>query len=46
MAVAGKTKVMASLRGMEIVDVPLEEACAEVRSVPPELFDVAATFFG
>jgi len=46
MALAGRTKVMAAVRGTEIVACPLEEACAEVRGVPPELFEVASTFFG
>jgi len=28
------------------VPVPLEEACAEVRGVDLELFEIASTFFG
>lgn len=46
LAIAGEHKVMVALRGAEIVPVPLEEACAEVRGVDLELFEVAATFFG
>jgi 6-phosphofructokinase 1 len=45
-ALAGQNGVMAALRGMEIVPVPIEEACAEIRGVSRELFDTAATFFG
>jgi ATP-dependent phosphofructokinase / diphosphate-dependent phosphofructokinase len=37
---------MVALRGGEIVDVPLVDACVEVRGVPPALIDVAATFYG
>ena len=37
---------MVALRGTEIVAVPLEEGCAEVRGVPDELIDVAETFYG
>lgn len=32
--------------GTEIVAVPLEEGCAEVRGMPDELIDVAETFYG
>ena len=34
---------MVALRGTEIVDVALEEACAGLRGVPPEILDVAHT---
>ena len=44
-AVAGKTGVMVAARGIDIVAVPMEEACAEIRGVPEDQFDVAATFF-
>jgi 6-phosphofructokinase 1 len=37
---------MASLRGTDIVAVPLSDAVAEVRRVPPELLGLAAVFFG
>jgi 6-phosphofructokinase 1 len=46
LAVAGKTGVMAAVRGMEIVPVPMQEACAEVRGVDDTLFETAQTFFG
>jgi hypothetical protein len=34
---------MVALRGTQIVDVPLEEACGPMRPVPPDLLDVAHT---
>ncbi len=34
---------MVALRGTEIVDVSLEEACADLRGVPPEILAVAHT---
>jgi 6-phosphofructokinase 1 len=37
---------MAALRGDEIVDVPLAEAVAELKTVPPEWYEVARAFFG
>jgi ATP-dependent phosphofructokinase / diphosphate-dependent phosphofructokinase len=37
---------MASLRGDAIVDVALAEATAELKTVPPEWYDVAKAFFG
>jgi ATP-dependent phosphofructokinase / diphosphate-dependent phosphofructokinase len=46
LAAAGTSGVMTSLRGAEIVPVPLAEACAMVRGVPPDLTDVAETFYG
>jgi ATP-dependent phosphofructokinase / diphosphate-dependent phosphofructokinase len=38
--------VMAALHGDTIVDVPLREAVAELKTVPPEFYDVAKAFFG
>jgi ATP-dependent phosphofructokinase / diphosphate-dependent phosphofructokinase len=38
--------VMPALRGQSIELVPLEEAVAELRTVPTEEYEVAATFFG
>jgi ATP-dependent phosphofructokinase / diphosphate-dependent phosphofructokinase len=46
LAAAGRFGSMTALRGEEIVPVPLAEACAQVRGVPAELVDVAATFYG
>jgi phosphofructokinase-like protein len=37
---------MAALHGDAIVDVSLEEATAEQKTVPPEWYDVARAFFG
>lgn len=46
LATEGKHRVMVAMRGTRILDVPLEEGCAEVRGVDPELFAVARSFFG
>ncbi len=46
LAAAGRWGTMTSLRGTEIVDVPLADACGEVRGVPSELLDLAETFYG
>ena len=43
LAVAGRFGRMVALRGTEIVDVPLAEACAGIRPVPPAVLDVART---
>lgn len=45
MAAAGTHGVMVASRGPEIVAVPLERACADIRGVPPEIYDLASTFF-
>ena len=37
---------MAALHGDAIVDVSLEEATAELKTVPPQWYDVAKAFFG
>src|ERR687888_1602475 len=37
---------MAALQGDRIVDVSLREATAELKTVPPEWYDVASAFFG
>jgi hypothetical protein len=37
---------MAALRGQRIELVPLGEAVAELRTVPPEDYEAAAAFFG
>jgi phosphofructokinase-like protein len=42
----GAWGMMAALRGDEIVAVPIAEAVAELKLVPRELYDQAATFFG
>lgn len=45
-ALEGLTGMMAAVRGLEIVPVPIAEACAQIRGVSPQLYDTAATFFG
>jgi 6-phosphofructokinase 1 len=45
LAIDGKSGVMAAVRRSEIVAVPMEEACAEIRGVPEDIFDTARTFF-
>jgi ATP-dependent phosphofructokinase / diphosphate-dependent phosphofructokinase len=42
----GRFGRMAALQGDSIVDVSLEEATAELKTVPPEWFDTARAFFG
>src|SRR5437588_7033768 len=42
----GRFGQMAALRGDRIVDVSLAEATAELKTVPPEWFDVARAFLG
>jgi phosphofructokinase-like protein len=42
----GKFGQMAALRGDAIVSVSLAEAVAELKTVPPEWYDVAKAFFG
>jgi len=46
LAVEGASGVMVAVRSMNIEPVSMEEACAAVRGVPPDLYDTAATFFG
>jgi ATP-dependent phosphofructokinase / diphosphate-dependent phosphofructokinase len=43
---AGRFGRMAALHGDEIVDVSLEEATAELKTVPPDWYEVARAFFG
>jgi hypothetical protein len=37
---------MAALHGDAIVDVPLRDAVAELKTVPPDWYAVAQAFFG
>jgi ATP-dependent phosphofructokinase / diphosphate-dependent phosphofructokinase len=37
---------MAALHGDAVVDISLEEATSELKTVPPEWYDVARAFFG
>jgi len=46
LAFAGRFGTMAALRGDAIVEVPLAEAVAELKTVPPEWFETARAFFG
>ena len=42
----GRFGRMAALHGDSVVDVSLEEATAELKTVPPEWYEVARAFFG
>src|SRR5919202_41187 len=42
----GRWCTMAALRGDDVVDVPLADAVAELKTVPPAWYDVAKAFFG
>jgi len=42
----GRWGTMAALRGDDIVEVPLRDAVAELKTVPPEYYEAAKTFFG
>jgi len=46
LAAEGKVRTMVALRGSKIIAVTLDEGCAEVRGVDPELYSVARSFFG
>jgi len=46
LAHAGTFGQMASLRGDEIVGVPLADAVAKLKTVPPDWYEVATAFFG
>jgi 6-phosphofructokinase 1 len=37
---------MAALKGDDVVAVPLKDAVAELKTVPPEFYEAAKTFFG
>jgi 6-phosphofructokinase 1 len=37
---------MAALHGDAVVEVPLRDAVAELKTVPPEFYEVAKAFFG
>ena len=42
----GRFGSMAALKGDEIVEVPLKDAVADLKTVPPAWYDVARSFFG
>jgi 6-phosphofructokinase 1 len=46
LALAGEFGQMAALQGDDVVAVPLAEATAELKRVPPEWMEVARAFFG
>jgi ATP-dependent phosphofructokinase / diphosphate-dependent phosphofructokinase len=46
LVLAGSWGRMAALHGDSIVDVSLQEATAELKTVPPEWYEVAKAFFG
>ncbi|MEX2459651.1 MAG: 6-phosphofructokinase [Actinomycetota bacterium] len=46
LASSGDWGQMVSLRGNEVVAVPLDDAVAELKTVPDELYAVAQVFFG
>jgi 6-phosphofructokinase 1 len=46
LALEGKSGVMVALRGTRIVPVPLQEAVASLRTVPPDLHRLASIFSG
>ena len=46
LVVDGKFGRMAALHGDSIVDVSLDEATKELKTVPPEWYEVAKAFFG
>jgi len=43
---AGRFGMMAALRGDDVIAVSLDEATAELKTVPPDWYAVAKTFFG
>jgi ATP-dependent phosphofructokinase / diphosphate-dependent phosphofructokinase len=45
-ATSGRWGTMTALRGAKIELVPLAEAVASLKTVPPEDFEVAEAFFG
>jgi 6-phosphofructokinase 1 len=46
LVIDGKFGRMAALHGDSIVDVSLDEATKELKTVPPEWYEVAKAFFG
>ena len=46
LVLAGEYGQMAALRGDDVIACSLEEATAELKTVPPEWYEVAKAFFG
>ena len=42
----GRWGRMVALRGLDIVDVPLDAQATGIKTVPRELYEVAEVFFG
>jgi len=42
----GQFGIMVALHGSQIVRVPIEEGVRQLKTVDPELYDVASVFFG
>jgi len=45
-AIDGESGVMVALRSTNIVTIPLAEAVATIRGVPPDVMETARAFFG
>jgi 6-phosphofructokinase 1 len=46
LVLSGSWGRMAALQGDTVLDVSLQEATAELKTVPPAWYDVAQAFFG
>jgi len=46
LAAAGRWGRMVALRGIDIVDCPLDAGVSEIKQVPEPLYEVAEVFFG
>ena len=42
----GRWGTMAALHGDDVVEVPLKDAVAQLKTVPPEFYEAAKVFFG
>lgn len=43
---AGRFGGMVALRGTDIIDIPLDDALAEIKLLDPHLYETAEVFFG
>jgi 6-phosphofructokinase 1 len=46
LVLAGKSGYMASLRGTDVIGVPIQDAVGTLKTVDAKLYDIARTFFG
>jgi 6-phosphofructokinase 1 len=46
LVLAGQTGMMVSLQGQNIVAMPLDETAVTMKTIDPELYDLAKSFFG